>query len=347
MKLIVQIPALNEADSLPETLRGIPRGIPGVDRVEVLVIDDGSSDGTAEVARASGADHVVRFTRRKGLAEGFMAGLDACLRLGADLIVNTDADNQYPGYEIPRLIAPILAGEADMVVGDRVVGELAHFSWTKKLLQKLGSWVVRKVSGTDVPDTTSGFRALTREAALRINIVSEFSYTLESIIQAGKKRLAVTHLPVATQRTRPSRLFGSTWEYLKRSGATILRIYAMYEPFKVFTILGSVLLAGGIGLGLRYAYFWWQGEVRGHLQSAILSVLLLILGFQTLQWGLMADLIAGNRKLLEDLLYRVRKLELRGSGHEGVPLSEQSSRAGTDQKARGDSAASPPGNARG
>ena len=311
MKLIVQIPALNEADSLPETLRDIPRTIPGVEIVEVLVIDDGSIDHTSEVARAHGADHVVRFTRRKGLAEGFMAGLDASLRLGADIIVNTDADNQYPGREIPRLIAPILTGEADMVVGNRVVGEVAHFSPAKKALQKLGSWVVRKVSGTEVPDATSGFRALNREAALRINIVSEFSYTLESIIQAGKKRLAVAHLPVSAQRTRPSRLFASTGEYLKRSGATILRIYAMYEPFKVFTTLSGVLLAGGLGLGLRYAYFWWRGEVYGHLQSAILSVLLLILGFQTLQWGVLADLIASNRKLLEDLLYRVRKLELR------------------------------------
>jgi glycosyltransferase involved in cell wall biosynthesis len=310
MKLIVQIPCLNEEATLAETLRGIPRSIPGVERVEVLVIDDGSTDRTSQVARESGADHVVRFTRHKGLAAGFMAGLDACVRLGADVIVNTDADNQYPGHEIPRLIAPILAGEADMVVGDRGVKDVAHFSWTKRRLQTLGSWVVRKVSGTSVPDTTSGFRALNREAALRINIVSEFSYTLESIIQAGKKRMAVRHLPVEARATRPSRLFASTWEYVKRSGATILRIYAMYEPLKVFLILGSMLLLGGVSLGVRYAWFWWNGDIRGHLQSAILSVLLLILGFQTLQWGVMADLIASNRKLLEDLLYRVRKQEL-------------------------------------
>jgi glycosyltransferase involved in cell wall biosynthesis len=310
MKLIVQIPCLNEEATLPAALAAIPRQIPGVDTIEVLVIDDGSSDRTSAVAREHGADHVLRFPRRRGLAYGFMAGLDACLRLGADIVVNTDADNQYPGADIPRLIEPILKGEADMVVGDRQVAGLAHFSRTKRRLQELGSWVVRKVSGTGVPDTTSGFRALTRDAALRINIVSEFTYTLESIIQAGKKKLAVAHLPIEARQTRPSRLFTSTYEYVKRSAATILRIYAMYEPFKVFVLLGSALLLGGVALGLRYAYFWWMGEIRGHLQSAILSVLLLILGFQTLQWGVMADLIASNRKLIEDLLYRVRKLEL-------------------------------------
>jgi glycosyltransferase involved in cell wall biosynthesis len=310
MKVIVQIPCLNEEQFLPQTLAGIPRRIDGVESVQVLVIDDGSTDRTSEVARAHGADHVVRFSKRRGLAQGFMAGLDASLKLGADVIVNIDADNQYDGAEIPRLIAPILEGRAEMVVGDRGVSEVAHFSWTKRRLQTLGSWVVRKVSGTGVPDVTSGFRALTREAALRIYIVSEFSYTLESIIQAGKKHLAVAHLPISAQQTRPSRLFASTWEYVKRSGATILRIYAMYEPFKVFILLGSALFGAGLLLGLRYAYFWWLGDIRGHLQSAILSVLLLILGFQTLQWGIMADLIASNRKLLEDLLYRVRKQEL-------------------------------------
>jgi len=310
MKLIIQIPCLDEEGTLPETLESLPRTVPGIDVVEFLIIDDGSSDGTSAVAREHGAHHVVRFPRRRGLAHGFMAGLDACLRLGADVIVNTDADNQYPAEAIPRLIAPILEGRADMVVGDRGVSEVAHFSRTKRRLQTLGSWVVRKVSGTQVPDTTSGFRALNRDAALRINIVSEFTYTLESIIQAGKKKLAVTHVPITARETRPSRLFGSTWEYVKRQGASILRIYAMYEPLKVFVLLAGALLAGGVALGLRYAWFWWQGDVRGHFQSAILSVLLLILGFQTFQMGVLSDLIASNRKLIEDALYRLRKLEL-------------------------------------
>jgi glycosyltransferase involved in cell wall biosynthesis len=317
MKLVVQIPCLDEEETLPEALASIPRRIEGVDEVAVLVVDDGSSDRTSEAARAHGADHIVRFPRQKGLAYGFMAGLDASLRLGADIIVNTDADNQYPGAQIPALIAPILRGEADLVIGDRGVGEVEHFSWTKKRLQKVGSWVVRKVSNTEVPDTTSGFRAITREAALRLNIVSEFTYTLESIIQAGKKRLAIVSVPIASKATRPSRLFASTFEYVKRSAATIVRIYAMYEPFKLFILLGAALLAAGFALGLRYAWFWWQGEVRGHLQSAILSVLLLILGFQALQWGILADLIASNRKLLEDLLYRVRKMEIGGARDRG------------------------------
>ncbi|MEX1129194.1 MAG: glycosyltransferase family 2 protein, partial [Vicinamibacterales bacterium] len=241
-KLIIQIPCLNEAATLPATLADLPSSVPGIDVIEVLVIDDGSRDGTADVARAHGVHHVVRLTRNKGLAAAFMAGIDASLKQGADFIVNTDADNQYAGSEIGKLLAPLLRGEADLVVGDRNIAELSHMSWQKRQLQGLGSWVVRQVSSTTVPDTTSGFRAYTREAALRMTIVSEFSYTLESIIQAGKKRMAIAHVPVATNaRTRESRLFDSIFAYVKQSSATIVRIYAMYEPLKVFSYIGLTL----------------------------------------------------------------------------------------------------------
>src|SRR3982751_1774765 len=260
-KLIIQIPCLNEAQTLPATLADLPKSIPGIDVVEVLVIDDGSRDGTADVARACGVDHIVRLRRNKGLAAAFQAGIDACLKQGADFIVNTDADNQYAGHEIPKLLTPLLRGEADICIGDRNIAALRHMSWRKRQLQALGSWVVRQVSNTSVPDTTSGFRAYTREAALRMTIVSEFSYTLESIIQAGKKRMAIAHVPVSVNpRTRESRLFGSIFSYIKRSGATIVRIYAMYEPLKVFTYFGLLIsLAGTIGLG-RFFYYYLQGQ---------------------------------------------------------------------------------------
>ncbi len=310
-KLIIQIPCLNEATTLPATLADLPRAIAGIDIVEVLVVDDGSRDGTAEVARQCGVEHVVRLRRNKGLAAAFMAGIDASLKMGAHYIVNTDADNQYAGHEIPKLLAPLLSGEADIVIGDRNIGALHHMSWRKRQLQQLGSWVVRQVSNTNVPDTTSGFRAYTREAALRMTIVSEFSYTLESIIQAGKKRMAIAHVPVATNpRTRESRLFDSVFSYIKRSGATIVRIYAMYEPLKVFTYIGLTLVGAGVAISVRFLYFYFTNAGYGHLQSLIASAVLMIVGFQVLVIGLLADVISGNRKLLEDLLYRVRSLEL-------------------------------------
>ena len=310
-KLIIQIPCLNEAATLPATVRDLPRKVAGIDVIEVLVIDDGSRDNTAEVARACGVNHVVRFRSHKGLAAAFMAGLDASVKRGADYIVNTDADNQYVGSEIPKLLAPLLREEADIVIGDRSISMLQHMPRLKRWLQLVGSWVVRQVSNTQVPDTTSGFRAYTREAALRQTIVSEFSYTLESIIQAGKKRMAIAHVPIATnENSRESRLFGNVFTYIKKSATTIVRIYTMYESLKVFTLFGFVSFVAGFAVSLRFLYYYVNGLGQGHLQSLILSAVLMIVGFQVLLIGLMADLISANRKLTEELLYRVRSIEL-------------------------------------
>lgn len=313
-KLIIQLPCLNEAATLPATLRDLPTAIPGIDVIEILVIDDGSRDDTMRVALAHGVHHVVRFRRNKGLAAAFMAGIDAAVKLGADFIVNTDADNQYAAADIPKLLAPLLAGEADICIGDRNIQALRHLSASRKFLQRLGSWVVRQVSNTTVPDTTSGFRAYTREAALRMSIVSEFTYTLESIIQAGKRRMAIAHVEVSTNpRTRESRLFGSVYSYIKKSSATIVRIYASYEPLKIFSYIGLSIFGVGLLISCRFLYYYVTGTGMGHLQSLILSAVLLIVGFQILLIGLVADLISGNRKLTEDVLYRVRLLELKDS----------------------------------
>jgi glycosyltransferase involved in cell wall biosynthesis len=310
-KLIIQIPCLNEAETLPATLADLPQHIDGIDSIEVLVIDDGSTDETEAVARRHGVKHVVRFRRHKGLAAAFVAGIDASIKLGADFIVNTDADNQYAGSDISTLLGPLLDGRADIVIGDRDIAAVSHMSPSKKLLQRFGSWVVRQVSNTQVPDTTSGFRAYTREAALRMTIVSEFSYTLESIIQAGKRRMAIAHVPIVSNpRTRKSRLFDSVLGYIKNSAATIVRVYTMYEPLKVFTYIGLFVFAGGLALSLRFLYYYLLGEGDGHVQSVILSAVLLIVGFQIILIGLLADVMSGNRKLIEDVLYRVRVMEL-------------------------------------
>jgi glycosyltransferase involved in cell wall biosynthesis len=312
MKLIIQMPCLNEEAQLPISIPALPREVEGFDEVEWLVIDDGSTDRTVEVARSLGVDHIVRLTNNRGLAHAFQAGLDAGLKLGADVIVNTDADNQYSAGDIPTLVQPILDGRADMVIGDRNVMAIEHFSFVKKRLQRLGSWVVRQASGTSVPDATSGFRAYNREAAVGLTVVSKFTYTLESLIQAGKSLIAVEHVPVATnQKLRESRLFGSMWGYVRRNLVTIFRIYTGYEPLKVFSWLSAGLL---LLSALAFSPFLWDwvvnGDRSGHLQSIMAGGVLMVAAVQSFALGVIADLIAAHRVVSQRTLERVRRIEL-------------------------------------
>jgi len=312
VKLVIQIPCYNEADTLPDTLADLPKEIAGIQSIDIIIIDDGSHDNTAELARSYGV-HVVRHPTNQGLARTFASGLEHALRLGADVIVNTDADNQYPGHYITDLVAPILARQADIVVGNRQVGTIPHFSSVKKWLQGFGSWVVRTISGTNVPDTTSGFRAYSREAALRLNILSEFSYTLETLIQAAKIGLSIVSVPIKTNPpTRPSRLQRSMWHFIKAQASTILRIYAFYEPLRTFSYLAAPFLLSGLALLLRfvYSYLFTEWESNRLLQSVTIGTGLLLIGILILLFGIQADIAGKHRTLTQELLYRLRKLEL-------------------------------------
>ncbi|HEU5082285.1 MAG TPA: glycosyltransferase family 2 protein [Acidimicrobiales bacterium] len=338
MKLIVQIPCLDEEDQLPGTIADLPREVEGFDTVEYLVIDDGSTDRTVEVARELGVHHIVRLTNNKGLAHAFQAGLDACLKLGADVVVNTDADNQYSAKDIPALVAPILDGSADMVIGDRQVMTIDHFSPLKKRLQRAGSWVVRRASGTDVPDATSGFRAYNREAALGLVVVSKFTYTLESLIQAGKSLTAVAHVPVGTnEKTRESRLFGSMWTYIRRNMLAIFRIYTGWEPLLVFTVLAVGLLLASLAAWSPFLWDWIvNGDRAGHLQSIVLGGVLFIAAVQVFAVGVLADLVTAHRIVSQRTLERVRRIELvvgvEPSHYEpGADLPSRSPRAAGDR----------------
>jgi len=319
MKLIIQIPCFNEESQLPATLGDLPRAVDGFDAVEWLVVDDGSSDRTLEVAREQGVDHIVRLTNHKGLAAAFQAGLDACLKLGADVIVNTDADNQYDARDIPKLVEPVLAGRADMVVGDRAVHSVEDFSPLKKRLQRIGSAIVRRASETEIPDTTSGFRAYNREAAIQVQVVSRFTYTLESIIQAGKGLVAVDHTPIRTNsKTRESRLFGSMASYVRHGAVSIFRIYALYEPLRVFMMAAFVLGLGALVLWGRFLWFLVvEGNGSGHVQSVILGAVLFLAAVQLAALGVVGDILAGSRVLQQRVLERVRRVEL----HLGVAPS--------------------------
>ena len=310
MKLIIQIPCYNESIVLRETIASLPRNISGIDRIETLIVDDGSTDNTIQIAREAGVDHIVR-QYHQGLAIAFKTGLEACLKNGADIIVNTDADNQYNSEDIELLLMPILSGEAQLVIGDRGVATLELFTPLKRLLQRLGSWVIGLVSGMNTPDATSGFRALTRQAAIHTLVLSEYSYTLETLIQAGAHRIPVAYVPIRTNPpTRPSRLMRSIPHFLTHSSSTILRAYTMYRPLRVFSIMGTICILLGLLPGFRFLYFYLVEGTAGHIQSLILSAILLIVGFQVMLIGLVADLIGFNRKILEEVLFRLRHAEL-------------------------------------
>ena len=328
--LIIQIPCFNEEKTLPQTLNDLPRSIAGIDKIETLIIDDGSTDRTVEVARALHVDHIIQNTNNRGLAKTFRKGLDACLTLGADIIVNTDGDNQYVGADIAKLVQPIIDGNADIVIGDRQTHKVKQFSIFKKLLQKLGSMAVRQLSGTDIPDVVSGFRAISRDAALKINIISPYSYTIEMVIQAGKKNMAITHVPVSINpTTRPSRLFKGIPEFVGRQLSSMIRMYSMYEPMRVFFYMGAVLSIIGVLPIVRFLYFYFTGDGEGHLQSLVLGGVMLIIGFITFVIGLVADLIACNRQLTELALEKVRRIELQlhAQAHNPGSLEDSSSSA--------------------
>ena len=308
MKLIIQIPCFNEEETLPITLKALPREIDGVDIIEWLIINDGSTDRTVEVARAHGVDHIVSHPMNMGLAKAFMTGLHACLEQGADIIVNTDADNQYCADCIPDLIRPIIEGKAEIVIGARHIDEVKDFSWIKKVLQKLGSWTVRLASGTDIPDAPSGFRAITRDAARKLNVFNNHTYTLETIIQAGQKDIPISWVPIKTNRyLRPSRLVKSIPSYIRRSIFTILRIFVVYKPFRFFASIGSILISLGILIGLRFLYYYFSGHGSGHVQSLIFASILIGMGFQTILVAFVVDLISVNRRMLEELQYKNRE----------------------------------------
>ena len=315
MKLIIQIPCLNEAETLEVALNDLPKHIDGIDEIEYLIINDGSRDDTVEVARRWGVNYVVHFGQNRGLAKGFMAGLDACLRNGADIIVNTDADNQYNGADIETLVRPILEGKSDIVIGSRPIDETKDFSSLKKKLQHLGSFVVRRASKSDIPDAPSGFRAFSREAALRLNVTNEYTYTLETIVQAGREKIPMEAVPIRTNgELRPSRLFHSMFSYIKKSILTILRTYVMYRPLTFFTILGCIPFLAGLILGIRFLVFLFQGNSSGHIQSLILASTLLMMGFMTWVVGILSDTIASERKILEDVQYHARRADYQTDG---------------------------------